>query len=182
MLSRTQCSQWLFGRSLTGGWAAPDTEREGTWCRAWPFPPHLSVLGCCLWLCAGSGLCHRTCVQLDPAAVGSTAVPGVRVRKRLCRLLGTVQARTCSGQCLVNDSFVGAWGWLRSACDGHVSCWTGCRKIPCQRENRCLGQVKPFLAAYGNQPPVLCFLLPSVGLRHHLSLSWWLWQSWCCIG
>lgn len=95
-----------------GGSAAPDTEREGTRCRACPFPPQLLALGCCLWLCAGSGLCHRACVQAAPTAVGSAAVPGVRVRKRLCWLLGTVQARTCSGQRLVNDSFVGAWsGW-----------------------------------------------------------------------
>lgn len=98
-------------------------------------------------------------------------VPGSKRGNRLLWLLGRVQPWTCPGQCLVNDSFVGVAGWLGSARDGHVSHWLGCRKIPCQQQNQCLGWAKPVLAAYRDQPPVLCFLLPCVGLRHHLSVS-----------
>lgn len=54
-----------------------------------------------------------------------------------------------------------------------VMCRTGwdAGKYSASEKNRCLGRAKPVLAAYGNQPPVLCFLLPRVGLRHHLSSS-----------
>lgn len=98
-------------------------------------------------------------------------VPASKRGNRLLWLLGRVQPRTCPGQHLVNDSFVGVAGWLRSARGGHVSHWLGCRKIPCQQQNRCLGCAKPVLVAYRDRPPVLCCFLPCVGLRHHLNVS-----------
>lgn len=101
-------------------------------------PSSLTARACGCVLAPGSACSWTPPVWAQPgverAAQHSCGPRGSERGNRLLWLLGIVQLWTCPGQRLVNDSFVGAAGWLGSARDGHVSHWPGCRKYPASEE------------------------------------------------